>query len=180
MTTLNGWWAFFTAHDDTHRRTLSQFHEHVRRSRVYRARKPRLPFYTLYDTARYVDRTNTYETAHEMVVNYQAAIPTSTAGPPSTPINIQRVAARFEENHPELRDVGLSPDVKAFLELSQLDPDRVLHSRSLGRFGGGERVFLRNSLEAVEQRALDFTQRRPEFEQVTRAIAEVSGQEEDE
>lgn len=37
-------------------------------------RMRRAQFYTLYDKAQYVDRVNVYETAHDMVMNYQHTI----------------------------------------------------------------------------------------------------------
>ena len=80
--------AFFVADDGTHKRTLSQHHEHVKGNhRPQRARKPRIPFYTLYDTARYVDRANPFESAHEMVVNYTATVtpPAPHVQPPPVP-----------------------------------------------------------------------------------------------
>lgn len=186
--------AFFVADDGTHKRTLSQHHEHVKGNhRPQRARKPRIPFYTLYDTARYVDKANVYESAHEMVVNYTATVtPPATQhsmGGPSTPmktpsthsskatspVSLTRFARSFDARYPELVDAPLDTETRAFLRMSRIDPLRVLESRTLGRFGGGGRIFLRNSLEAVEQRALDFTQRKPdEYAQVLQAIGVVS------
>ena len=181
--------AFFPADEKTHNRTLSQYHAQLKlgRRRPYRARRPRIPFFTLYDTARYVDRANPYETAHEMVVNYTATVTPSSE--PSTPALLTprlpnamaRGAAAFDQEYPELQDAPLSSDVKAFIHFSELDPERVLYSRSLGRFGGGERVYLRNSLDQVEQRALDFTYRRPEEHQrVIEAMRGVQGDDDDE
>jgi hypothetical protein len=184
--------AFFVADDGTHKRTLSQHHEHVKGNhRPQRARKPRFPFYTLYDTARYVDRVNPYETAHEMVVNYTATVtpqqhsmggPSTPMKTPSThsskatsPVTLTRFAESFNARYPDLADAPLDTETRAFLRLARIDPLRVLEIRTLGRFGGGGRMFLRNSLEAVEQRALDFTQRKPEeYAQVVQAIGVVS------
>ena len=180
--------AFFVADEITHRHTLSQHHEHVRgNSRPQRARRPRIPFYTLYDTARYVDRANPYETAHEMVANYTATVtpssPSSTPvkAPPThsqsthSPASLAQFAAAFNTQHPDLVNAPLDTTTRAFLQLSQLDPDRVLQSRTMGRFGTGERIFSHNSLEDVEQRALDFTQRRPdEHAQVLYALNTIS------
>ena len=182
--------AFFVADDDTHQRTLSQHHEHVRstakftrgRHRPQRARRPRIPFYTLYDTARYVDQGNPYETAHDMVVHYTAR--TAAPGPstPRTPSSVSRTvlsssgsssssahvprtnapflvtryAAAFDHTHPELQEAALSPETKAFLQLSDVEPLRVLTYRSLGRFGTTH--YYQNSLTAVQERALDLTQ----------------------
>ena len=184
--------AFFVADESTYKRTLSQHHEHVKKNRrPQRARRPRIPFYTLYDTARYVDRQNPYETAHEMVVNYTATLtPTSQQPllatpmkPPSThstssartPASLTKYANSFNARYPELVDAPIDMETRAFLRLSRMDPLRVLESRSLGRFGGGGRMYLRNSLEQVEQRSLDFTHRRPdEYAQVLQAIDVVS------
>ena len=186
--------AFFVADDGTHKRTLSQHHEHVKGNhKPQRARKPRIPFYTLYDTARYVDKANPFETAHEMVVNYTATVtPPATQhsmGGPSTPmktpstrsskatspVSLTRFARSFDARYPELVNAPLDTETRAFLRMSRIDPLRVLESRTLGRFGGGGRIFMRNSLEAVEQRALDFTQRKPdEYAQVVQAIGVVS------
>ena len=178
--------AFFVVDNKTHRTTISQHHQHIKKNhKAHRARKPRVPFYTLFDTARYVDRQNPYETAHEMVVNYTSTVKRESTAPStpvrvpsthssssrSTPVSLARFAAAFDTRYPELRDAPLDTETRAFLRLSRLDPMRVLESRTLGRFGGGGRMFLRNSLEAVEQRALDFTQRRPdEYAQVLQAI----------
>ena len=122
-----------------------------------------------------------------MVVNYTATVtPSSESSTPALltprlPSAMKRGAAAFDQEHPELQDAPLSSDVKAFINFSELDPERVLYSRSLGRFGGGERVYLRNSLDQVEQRALDFTQRRPEEHQrVIEAMREVQGDESEE
>ena len=97
--------------------------------------------------------------------------------PPPLPLSLTAPTRAFDKEHPELRDAPLSTDVKAFVHLTGMDPERVLHSRSLGRFGGGERIFLKNSLEQVEQRAIDFAKGVEEYQRVARAIAEVAGQE---
>ena len=202
--------AFFVADDDTHRRTISQYHEHVKKNpRPQRGRKSRIPFYTLFETAQYVDRKNPYETAHQMVVNYEASkahafakvepltpkqsplssflmslfektpspeksgsprlalfektpssassslmIPSEVSTSPRTPKFIDNGAQKFNRQHPDFVDAPLSPDVRAFIYFANVQPENVLQYRLTGRQGGGTRHFLKNSLEAVEERSL--------------------------
>ena len=55
-----------------------------------------------------------------------------------------------------MQEAALSPETKAFLQLSDVEPLRVLTYRSLGRFGTTH--YYQNSLTAVQERALDLTQ----------------------
>ena len=191
--------AFFAADEKTHQRTLETAPRGGRRP--YRGRRPQIPFYTLYDAARYVDRANPYETAHEMVVNYTATVtlpaapsaaPSTTpstapstappAAPPAAPSVApsaapsappraygKSLAAQFDFNFPDLKEMAIDQETKAFLILSRLDPYRVLNA---GMTRHKTMYMPKNSFAEIEQRALDMTKRnKAAYERVVQAVA---------